>query len=552
MRHALQWLDNHLLSLFAALLLLFIPLYPKWPLVEAIPGYIVRVRLEDFLIAAAVLWWLIAILRNKVNLGNTPLLKWIAVYLAVGLLSVMSALFLVKSLPLNPPHVVKLLLHYFRRIEYFSLYFILFSSIRTMKMARLYLSLMFLALLGVIAYGYGQKYLYWPAFSTMNREFSKGWWLYLTQHARVLSTFGGHYDLAAYLVMALSLCWSFFFGLKKKTGKIVLGLILALSFWLLILTASRISFLAYLLATAVVVLLYGRGRPLLTNVLRLVVTLGLSIVIMLSFGDLSERFTKLIKLDQVKTQLAFLKKPVKSPPEEKAVFLENNLEAVTSKSDEPPTPVRPKGGFSFFGLGSGGSTSQEEETRPATTPTPTPIPRRPIDVYEDIPLQLPATDSALATPGARTQQRTYSQTALQYDLSTGIRFDTLWPRAWHGFLRNPLLGIGYSNLTKERDDVFTEAESTDNDYLRALGETGSLGFIAFGAILFFILYKGWRVLQETKHSVTRALTIGVLAGLVGLLLNATYIDVFEASKVAMTFWSLVGITVAVWRLRGYI
>ena len=62
----------------------------------------------------------------------------------------------------------------------------------------------------VAVYGFGQKYLYWPAFSTMNREFSKGWVLYLTEHARVLSTFGGHYDLAAFIMMVLILLWSLF------------------------------------------------------------------------------------------------------------------------------------------------------------------------------------------------------------------------------------------------------------------------------------------------------------------------------------------------------
>ncbi len=37
----------------------------------------------------------------------------------------------------------------------------------------------------------------------------------------------------------------------------------------------------------------------------------------------------------------------------------------------------------------------------------------------------------------------------------------------------------------------------------------------------------------------------MIAGIVGLLLNATYIDVFVASKVAETFWALVGILLAI-------
>lgn len=546
MQKVLQWVDNNLLLIFSAVLIVVVPLYPKRPLFEIIPGYIVRVRGEDFLIAIAVIWWLVAILRKKVNLTTVPLLTSIALYLAVGMLSVLSALFITRSLPLNPPHIVKLLFHYFRRIEYFSLYFILFSSIQTVKQARLVLSFMFVTLLGVVSYGYGQKYLYWPAFSTMNREFAKGWILYLTEHARVLSTFGGHYDLAAYLVIALSLCWSFFIGMRRKSGKVVLFLVLATAFWLLILTASRVSFIAYLVATATVIILYGRKKTWWHTALKTAGALAVSIVIMLSFGDLSERFTKLIKLDAMREQLAFLTKPKVAPPKGRAVFLENNLEAVTSKSDEPPTPIKPKR-EGLFGFWAPSTSNEAQEILPAPTPID-----RPIDVYEDIPLQIPASTAAQATPGASVQKRTYSKTALQYDLSTGIRFDALWPRAWRGFLRNPLLGSGYSTLTKERDDMFTEAESTDNDYLRALGETGLLGFVTFGAILALIFRYGLRVANRAEDVFTRALTIGLMAGLLGLLVNAGYIDVFEASKVAMTFWMLTGITVAVWHIRGYI
>lgn len=534
----IAWLDTNALLIFASVLIVLIPLYPKWPLVEVIPGYIVRVRLEDFLIATSVVWWLILVMRKKVNINDNGLVKPVVIYLTVGFLSVLSALYITRSVPLNQPHVLKIILHFFRRIEYFSLFFIFFSSVRTVRQARFLVSLMFLTLIGVIIYGYGQKYLYWPAFSTMNREFSKGWWLYLTKHARVLSTFGGHYDLAAYLVMTLSFCLSFFFGMRRKLGKIVIGLVLAGSFWLLILTASRTSFLAYLLGASVVVFLYGRGQHWLRTAVQLVAVLALSILVMLSFGDLSERFTKLIKVDQIKSQFAWLTQPAVKPPEQKAIFLENNLEAVTSKTDEPPTPIKPKGANVF------NSGEKESETAIPSTPK-----ERPVDVYEDIPLQLPATLSAQATPGAAIQKRTYSKIALQYDLSTGIRFDTLWPRAIKGFLRNPILGTGYSTLTKESDDVFTEAESTDNDYLRALGETGILGLLSFGAILWFLLLNGWKVVRRTKSLFTRSLTVGFMAGLLGLLLNAVYIDIFEASKVAMSFWAVAGITTKVWRFK---
>ena len=56
----------------------------------------------------------------------------------------------------------------------------------------------------------------------MNREFSKGMRLYLSEYARVQSTFAGHYDLGAYLVVVLPLALAGLFGLRevkfRRTG----------------------------------------------------------------------------------------------------------------------------------------------------------------------------------------------------------------------------------------------------------------------------------------------------------------------------------------------
>ena len=90
--------------------------------------------------------------------------------------------------------------------------------------------------------------------------------------------------------------------------------------------------------------------------------------------------------------------------------------------------------------------------------------------------------------------------------------------------------------------------ATDNDYLRALGETGLLGFVSFFGILgvFGLLVR--QGLKRTASPFTRSILIGTTAGLLGLMLNAILIDVFEASKVAYGFWILLGITVGLVQL----
>ena len=501
------WLDEHLLPIYTQFLLIFIPLYPKLPLFDVLPGYIVRVRLEDFLIAGAVLIWLFQLLRGRVKLSANPLVKWMAVYLLAGIMSVISALFIAKSVPLENIHIAKVLFHFGRRIEYFSLFFIFFSSVKSMREVLRYFYILAAVVLAVALYGFGQKYLYWPAFFTMNREFAKGWMLYLTEHARVLSTFGGHYDLAAFVMMALILLWSLFFSVKKLFFKVAVFLILSAAFWTLILTASRTSFLAYLAGLFLMFAFWSFRKGITWSLKRYMAVTVLSIVVMLSFGDLSERFTKFLKLDQRLSGIkSLLMLPIGKPPSDKAYFLENResvLNRITSKSDQPPS------------LG------------------------RPSDVTEDIPISVKGKD------GRYTQvPRTYSKTAFVYDLSTAIRIDALWPRAIAGFKKNLLFGSGYSTLNKIQINEFTEAESTDNDYLRALGETGLFGFITFYGMLLFMLYYVWRHLVVIREPLFFAVSAGFVGLIFGLMVNAVYIDVFESSKVAQSFWALSGLVLA--------
>ena len=52
---------------------------------------------------------------------------------------------------------------------------------------------------------------------------------------------------------------------------------------------------------------------------------------------------------------------------------------------------------------------------------------------------------------------------------------------------------------------------------------------------------------EKKRGVERILVIGFAGSIIGFLLNAIFIDVFEASKVAILFWMIVGLLLATLR-----
>ena len=117
------------------------------------------------------------------------------------------------------------------------------------------------------------------------------------------------------------------------------------------------------------------------------------------------------------------------------------------------------------------------------------------------------------------------------DRSTSIRLAVEWPRAMRAFYKSPFLGTGYSSITL----------ATDNDYLRALGETGILGLTSFVLIFInmFIVFKKYTFDQ----TIDSALVASFIGSTVGILITAIFIDIFEASKFALTYWLLAGLVI---------
>lgn len=195
----LAWFDRYMLLVISVFLLAFIPLYPKIPLADIIPGYQVRVRLEDLLMLLAMIVWSIQLIRHKVT-WRVSATALIVFYLTAGLISLVLGVFLLQSIPFELLHIGKSGIHLVRYFEYFLMFFFFLEAIKKPKDLKVVGGVLAIVILGVAIYGFGQKYLHWPLYSTMNREYSKGEALYLTEFARVQSTFAGHYDLAAYLV----------------------------------------------------------------------------------------------------------------------------------------------------------------------------------------------------------------------------------------------------------------------------------------------------------------------------------------------------------------
>jgi len=379
------------LSLAVITLLLFIPLYPKFPLSLLIPQFVipgtyVAIRIEDFLVAGVVFFWFLTQLRQGFPSLKDKVSRLILLYWVVGALSLLSALLITKNVS---PHLA--LLHFVRRIEYMSLFFVALASVKEINNIKSYGWTIFLATLGVFIYGLGQKFLSWPVISTMNLEFSKGLLLQLTEWARVNSTFAGHYDLAAYLVLILAFTAGFIIGLKNRWAKIIFAIIGLLSFYLLILTASRVSFVAYLLAITLVLLGLKRYRWIGP-------VLAFSLVAMLLSSDISQRYAHTFNLD-----LSALSGKIR-------LFERKEVKEIVQ--------------------------APEVEEEVAEEPT-----------------KKPKTKKKVATPAAKVVEW-QPTTELAVEYSSAIRFKVEWPRSLRAFAKNPLLGTGYSSVTLATDNDY--------------------------------------------------------------------------------------------------
>ncbi|MFZ3301231.1 MAG: O-antigen ligase family protein [Microgenomates group bacterium] len=426
MQKLLKLFDTNIGKYLVTAILLVVPLFPKFPSIR-IPGTYVAVRLEDFLLLFVLAFFAIPLLQNIKVLIKNNISRSILLFLGIGLVSLLSGIYLTQSVD---PKIG--LLHWIRRIEYLSLFFIGFIYLRNSKddsnnIFDYVLKILLIVNLIVFAYGLGQKYLEFPVIVTQNEEYSKGIALRWVPGAHINSTFAGHYDLASFMVLIIPTFITAFFVLKDKISKIVLGVSTLFGFWLLSVAVSRISIVAFMLATTVSLFLLKKYR-------ELVLVGVISVLIFGTAPDLQVRYKRIF--DVVKQKIS-------------SVII-----------------------------------VQAQENG---------------NVNED--------------------------------RSTSIRLNVEWPRAIRALSKNPILGTGYSSITL----------ATDNDYLRALGETGVFGLLSF-LLIFIYLYMHLKnyVFDGSMKSIFIA---GFIGSTVGIIATALFIDIFEASKFAIIYWLVTGLVV---------
>ncbi|MBI2613605.1 MAG: O-antigen ligase family protein [Candidatus Levybacteria bacterium] len=521
----LKRIENNFLFALTIFLLAFIPLYPKLPLLDVVNTW-VYVRAEDFILALSVVIWAVMLIRKKITL-KTPLTIPILIFWIVGGFSTFHGVLLIFP-TISDVFSNVALLSYFRRIEYIFLFFVAFASIKDKKFISYLIYTLAAVLILIALYGFGQKFLGFPAYLTMNEEFAKGIPIQLSQLSRVPSTFAGHYDLAAYLVLMIPILVSVLFSFKNWLMRIFMGSSVILGFALLFMTVSRVSF--FVLLISLVMLLFLQRKRLLIVSLFVITILFFALIPGLAarFGNTLKEVDVLVdsKTGAAVGQVKVVDKDYFKDKIVKRQFISTEQAKLASDSAILPfvlIPPRP--------------TLLVEANEPTGEDLPQGtgyinLPLSPVLKRED---QYFFEKTSHATTSAEVQVfygDYVIKRAFAYDLSFTTRFQGEWPKTINAFKRNIFIGSGYASVTL----------AVDNNYLRILGESGLLGFLSFLSIFLVAGLYIQKILPKVDSPTTRNFVLGFVAGTFGLMLNAIFIDVFEASKVAFTYWLIMGVT----------
>jgi len=114
------------------------------------------------------------------------------------------------------------------------------------------------------------------------------------------------------------------------------------------------------------------------------------------------------------------------------------------------------------------------------------------------------------------------------DTSTSARLLS-WEHAVGDAVNHPILGFGVTGY-----------EFLDAQYPRVLVETGVVGMISFLILMWAIFKQGITVFAQTDDPLHRGLSMGFLAGFIGLLVHAIGTNTFIIVRIMEPFWFVAG------------
>jgi hypothetical protein len=121
---------------------------------------------------------------------------------------------------------------------------------------------------------------------------------------------------------------------------------------------------------------------------------------------------------------------------------------------------------------------------------------------------------------------------LRLDTSASARIMS-YKQSISDWRKKPILGYGV-----------TGHHFMDAQYPRVLVETGIVGMLAFAWLIHALFHVGLSTWRDAEDDLLRGLSVGLIAGLVGLLVHAIASNTFIIVRIMEPFWFVVGIVIA--------
>lgn len=131
-----------------------------------------------------------------------------------------------------------------------------------------------------------------------------------------------------------------------------------------------------------------------------------------------------------------------------------------------------------------------------------------------------------------------SVAGMRLDSSTSARIIS-WKEGLSDWRKRPILGHGVCGYG------FIDAQ-----YPRILVETGILGALAFAWLIYALFRLAFDTWKNHEDDLLRSLSVGVMAGLVGLMVHALGANSFIIVRIMEPFWCIIGILFALAALKN--
>lgn len=126
---------------------------------------------------------------------------------------------------------------------------------------------------------------------------------------------------------------------------------------------------------------------------------------------------------------------------------------------------------------------------------------------------------------------------VKLDTSTSARILS-WRNAFRDWIKHPVLGFGVTGY-----------HFLDAQYVRVLIETGLMGLFMFFFLLLTIFRKAYENFRASKDSFEKGLTMGFLAGFMGLIFHSTGANTFIIVRIMEPFWFMTAMVVLIKDIR---